>query len=243
MTSKLIDAAVVLALILGVAYVSDRPKPAPIPAPVVVPLPPIVIPKIPDFPRRPGSIGPVAPDGTEPQVDFPEWEWMQNVGSEIDGYGMCVFTSFEMMCRWAGLEEFRGFRDWCAKHYPGGGYPSKLAKLVKAYCVEKGVREFDPDKHLIQYEGTSVELLEDALRNGNLPCVTLYYSPRYGKRTIYHMVNCAHLDSKSGAILDNNFKPLEWASRVETIRKMKQRGEIWIVAIAIPGPPPLPRNM
>ena len=73
------------------------------------------------------AAGPAAPDGTEPQIDYPDDDWLKNVGSRLDGAGMCVFTSFEHSCRWAGLDEFRGFRDWCAQRYPGGGYPEKLA--------------------------------------------------------------------------------------------------------------------
>ncbi len=267
MIRYLTDALFALTLIAGIAWYWNRET-----APQVQPLPPVqpgpapILPK-PILPRPippappcpplgpwpsgsapvgadPGSIGPVAPDGTEPQVDYPEWEWMRNIGSRRDGAGMCVFTSWEMSCRNAGLEAFRGFRNWCAERYPGGGYPSKLAKLVKAYCQAKDIPTsvFDPDKDIIQYEGGSLALAEASLKNGGLPSVTLYHSPRYGRGTIYHMVNLAHLDAKIGAILDNNFKPLEWASRDQTIGKMKMRGTIWIAVLAKPGPPPLPKN-
>lgn len=190
---------------------------------------------------------PNAPDGTEPEIDYPDDQWMKNIGSRKDGAGMCVFTSFEHTCRWAGLEEFRGFRDWCAAKYPGGGYPEKLAKLVKAYCQVKAVPRdvFDPDRDMVQIDAASdksLSLLEAALRQNLLPCVTLYQSPRYGRGTIYHMVNCAHFDGERGAILDNNFRPLEWASRAETIRNMSLNGRLWAVVILKPGPPMLPRN-
>ncbi len=190
------------------------------------------------------AASPVAPDGTEPQIDYPDDHWMKNIGSRKDGAGMCVFTSFEHTCRWAGLEEFRGFRDWCAANYPGGGYPEKLYKLVKAYCQAKNIPAavFDPDKQMIQYEGGKPDLLEAALANNLLPCVTLYHSPRYGGGTIYHMVNCAHLDAKNGAILDNNFQPLEWADRETTLRRCKLNGQLWAVVVLFPGPPPLPHN-
>lgn len=190
----------------------------------------------------------MSPPAEGPQVDFPTWEWMRNVGHEKDQAGMCVFTSFEHAARWAGFEEFRGFRDWCAKtrNNPdgGGGYPEKLYALVKKYCQAKGISPavFDPDRHLIQYEGPSPEILEAALRNGWLPCVTLYSSPRYGRGTIYHMVNCAHLDGSVGAILDNNFQPLEWASRQETLQRVKLKGSLWCAVLVRPGPPSLPRN-
>lgn len=181
---------------------------------------------------------PAAPDGTEPMIDYPDDQWLRNVGSRIDGAGMCVFTSFEHACRWAGLEEFRGFRDWCARKFPGGGYPEKLDRLVRAYCKEHRL----PVPDVIQYEGSSTELLEAALRNGYLPCVTLYGSPRYGRGTIYHMVNCAHLDRQRGAILDNNFQPLEWTDRATTIRRMKLNGKLWAVIVLAYGPPPFPHH-
>lgn len=186
---------------------------------------------------------PLGPGGLEPQIDYPDPQWMKNIGSKRDGAGMCVFTSFEHAARWAGLEEFRGFRDWCAERYPGGGYPEKLAKLIQAYCSAKEIpsERFSLDRDVIQYEGPSPELLETALRQGLLPCCTLYYSPRYGRGRIYHMVNCAHFDGQNAAILDNNFQPLEWASREETLRRVKLDGKLWIVVLLKPGPPPLPR--
>jgi hypothetical protein len=183
------------------------------------------------------AAGPPAPDGTEPHVDYPDEQWMRNIGSKIDGAGMCVFTSFEHSCRWAGLEEFRGFRDWCARNYRGGGYPEKLQKLVNDYCKAKSI----PQPLVVQYEGSSPEVLESALRNGYLPCVTLYGSPRYRGR-IYHMVNCAHLDGKQGAVLDNNFQPLEWADRETTLRRMKLNGRLWVAVVLHYGPPPFPYN-
>lgn len=180
---------------------------------------------------------PAAPDGTEPAVDYPDDQWMKNIGSRIDGAGMCVFTSFEHSCRWAGLEEFRGFRDWCAAKYRGGGWPEKLDQLVEAYCQAKGVKK----PLVVQYEGSSSEVLEAGLRNGHLPCVTLYGSPRYRGR-IYHMVNCAHLDTDRGAILDNNYQPLEWADRGTTLGRVKLDGKLWCVVVLASGPPPFPYN-
>lgn len=181
---------------------------------------------------------PLGPDGAEPQIDFPDGEWMKNIGSRLDGAGMCVFTSFEHSARWAGLEEFRGFRDWCAQRYPGGGFPEKLQKLIDAYCKAKGITP----PTVIQYEGESTAVIEAALKQGLLPCNTLYSSPRYGRGTIYHMTNIAHLDEKSGAILDNNFKPLEWADRQTTVGRMKLRGKLWCVVLVAAGPPPFPQN-
>lgn len=184
------------------------------------------------------AAGPAAPDGTEPRIDYPDDQWLKNVGSRLDGAGMCVFTSFEHSCRWAGLDEFRGFRDWCATHYRGGGYPEKLQRLLDAYCKAKNLTP----PPVIQYEGGATDILDAALRHGYLPCTTLYHSPRYGRGTIYHMVNCAHLDAQRGAVLDNNERPLEWADRATTLRRMKLQGKLWAVVVLAYGPPPFPYN-
>jgi hypothetical protein len=219
------------------------------PAPIIVPVP--VQPSKPDdtarrrHPLRPHrAVEAPAPDGTEPMVDYPKELWFRNIGSRIDGAGMCVFTSFEFTCLWSGLDEFHGFRDWCAQRYPGGGYPEKLAKLVKAYCTAKQIprERFDPDRDLIQYEGADPTWIESCLKNGWLPGVTLYRSPRYGGGTIYHMTCCAFLGPKWGCTLDNNFWPLEWAPRDEWLRRIKLQGRYWAFAVISPGPPPSPTN-
>ena len=191
-----------------------------------------------------------APDGSEPQIDFPEEEWMKNIGSKLDGAGMCVFTSFEHSARWAGWEEFRGFRDWCAANYKGGGTPSKLAQLVKAYVDKKGIKDFDVNRNLIQYEGKDFDFLRQALQNNWLPCVTLYHSPRYGNQVIFHMVNCAHYGNGWCAILDNNFKPYEWFPEGEIGKRIawhnppaKQnslKDRYWAAVIMKDSPPPAP---
>lgn len=231
------------------------PHPAPVPEPLPPPSPEPVKPaRKPRLPWREAAEGeqligaqPNAPDGTEPEVDYPDAEWMKNIGSKLNGAGMCVFTSFEHSARWAGVEEFRGFRDWCAARYPGGGYPEKLHKLIVAYCAAKSIpREvFDPERDVVQIEAPpdkAVALIEAALRQNVLPCVTLYYSPNRYRGRIYHMINLAHLDATRGAELDNNYRPLEWSARAETIRRMTLNGRIWAVCILRPGPPPLPRN-
>ena len=180
------------------------------------------------------------PNGVTPTVDYPEELWFKNIGSEKDGAGMCVFTAFEFSALWAGLEEFRGFRNWCAKHYPGGGTPDKLQKLVDAYCKEKQIKA--PD--IKQYEGTDVAWLKQCLRNGWLPGCTLFHSSRYKGRggqplnIIYHMTNCA----SEWAILDNNFPDYEWYAGQQAFEAaVKDHGKYWGFCIVAPGAPPIPR--
>lgn len=231
----LLEIAVVLSGLAALLNWAKPPAPA---ATVVVSPTPREEQKAKRFPRLREA---PAPDGTEPMVDYPDSLWFKNVGSKLDGSGMCVFTSFEFCCLWAGLDEFKGFRDWCAEHYPGGGYPDKLAKLVKAYCKAKNL-SFDVDARLKQYEGSDPAFIERALKNGWLVGVTLYHSPRYGGGTIYHMTCCPHLDPQRGATLDNNFKPYEWAARDEWLSRIKLNGKYWAFAVVCPGPPPCPTN-
>ncbi|HEV3143069.1 MAG TPA: hypothetical protein VGZ47_04205, partial [Gemmataceae bacterium] len=55
-------------------------------------------------------------------VDLPASQHIKNIGSKIDHAGMCVFTSVETAANWSGLAGWRGFRDWCAERYLGGGH-------------------------------------------------------------------------------------------------------------------------
>src|SRR5262249_6727012 len=75
--------------------------------------------------------GPLAPDGTtEVQCDLPASERIRNIGSRVDGAGMCVMSSITMAACWGALEEMRGLRDWCAQQ-PGGGYPAKVDRQLR----------------------------------------------------------------------------------------------------------------
>lgn len=187
----------------------------------------------------PALASPPAPDGTLPQVDYPAEQWFRNIGSRIDGSGMCVFTSFEFACRWHGIDEFRGFRDWAARKFPGGGHPEKLAKLVRAYCQEKGI----PEPDWWQYEGSSMEFARKELARGGLICSTLYRSPRYSG-TIYHMVCLNHLGPKGwGCVMDNNGSPdnhHDWGKIEDVERWCKMNNRVWLVGLRAPGPPPPP---
>lgn len=192
-------------------------------------------------PVRPGRL---APDGTEPQVDFPAEQWIRNIGSRLDGAGMCVFSSWEMMCRFAGLECFRGFRDWCAQNYRGGGYPTKLDALIRAWCQAKNLAkaDFDPDQDFWQYEGPSADAAIEALKSGRMVQSTLYRSPRY-RWKVYHMVNLAHFDQHRFAVLDNNGNDhYDWGRAEQALSWLTEGRRIWLVGLRRPGPPPSPTN-
>jgi len=211
---------------------------------------PVPEPKVPDKPKRPWrstkedsveSItlgGKIAPDNqTQIQIDFPLGEHIENIGSHVDGAGMCVMSSIEMASRWQNLEKLRGLRDWCAKQ-PGGGYPSKVDKQLQEYFKKLG-----ETKEYVQYEGSDISILRVALATGRFPAVT--YAGRDKVRysgTIAHMVCLAHLDEQYAAIYDNNGKPGEiiWMSPEEFKSRWLYDGSGWAFIWLAPPPPPVP---
>jgi len=240
-------------MMLGSQYAGNLFKlPALVPCPDgKCPLPsPDPKPDKPDKPKRPwrdtqeGSVesislgGKIAPDNkTEVQIDFPLVEHIENIGSHVDGAGMCVMSSIEMAARWQNLEQLRGLRDWCAKQ-PGGGYPSKVDKQLKEYFGKIGT-----SKEYIQYEGSDLSILKLALSTGRFPAVT--YGGRDKVRyssTIAHMVALCHLDANWAGIWDNNGKPGEiiWMSPDEFKSRWLYEGSGWAFIWLAPPPPPVP---
>ena len=237
-----------LCLAASVMYMGGRMADGQKAAPVAPKVEPAPEPKpCPDGPWGPrgASVDAVAPDGTEPDVDYPSESWMANIGSRKDGAGMCVFTAFEMMCRHAGLESFRGFRDWCAENYRGGGHPEKLAALVTAYCKAKNL----PPLKFFQYEGADLSVVQRVLATGRFSGVTLYHSKMYGGR-IYHAVNCAHgTGPRYYAVCDNNkmrghpSPPYEWFDGKEAFQHaISVNGRYWAYWLDRPGLPCPPKN-
>lgn len=225
--------------------------PIPLLRPKIVP--PIPLPIKPDEPKpkRPwgtdleGSVesitlgGSVAPDGSTPlQIDFPLTQHISNIGSHVDGAGMCVMSSIEMAGRWQNLEQVRGLRNWCANK-PGGGYPSKVDKQLKEYSQ---VQKINTPEY-VQYEGKELDLLKLALKTGRFPAVT--YSGRDKVRyssTIAHMVCLAHLDDKWAAIWDNNGTAGEliWMTPEEFKSRWTNDSNGWAFVWLAPPPPPVP---
>lgn len=178
-------------------------------------------------------------DGEYLTNDLPLNEHIKNIGSHVDGAGMCVSSSMTMAAVWQGMDEFRGFRDWCA-NYPGGGYPDKMDKQIAQYCKEKGIR---PPQY-IQYEGRNPEeILKACDATGRIACITYGKSPRYGG-TIAHMTCCVKFSGKYAVCLDNNFpKTYEWMSLQEMVSRINHpNGTGWVFVWLTPSPPPVPKN-
>lgn len=207
----------------------------------------------------PSAVGGKAYQGEEITADLPVSEMIWNIGSRIDGAGMCVTTSLEQAAVFAGLDTFRGFRNWCAK-YPGGAYPSKVDQQIAQYCREKGIEV----PGYLQYTGGDRDelrrLLELIDRTGRIACIAYGYSPRYGG-PINHMVFSPKPGSgKFAAIVDNNAiggvtadeaRRYEWMTREELIDRMTtEAGQFgravkcnpWVFVWLAPPPPPVPTN-
>lgn len=176
------------------------------------------------------------------QINVPCWQNHGNFFANGILVHNCVFTSINHSAYWQNVEVLQKFRDWMTKH-PGGGYPSKVDKMIKQVCQESGV----PVPDYIQIEGGDLEPLKLACRTGRMPGITYCFSPsgRYGGQRIAHMVSLVHLDDKWAAILDNNYPgedKLEWLTIDEFKRTYMGNGGGWGVILLNPGPPPIPCN-
>lgn len=199
-------------------------------------------------PRTGDAIGGPDNQGTYASVDFPSDLWMANIGSKLDGAGMCVDTSVEMSGLWAGVPGIKGFRDYWAAKERGGNYPAGLVRQIRSYYQTKGL----PEPEYVQYEGPDPRpLLRLCSQTGRIACITYGYSPRYGRGTIYHMTCCPHFGGGFGVCMDNNaiggVRPpdrlYEWVSEDELVRRIKHAdGSAWVFVWLQPGAPPPPWN-
>jgi hypothetical protein len=190
--------------------------------------------------------GPIAPDGSEIQVDLPGELHRKNSGGmgpggPGTGSGLCVFTSIEHAAIWQNVTQLNGFQKWMTSK-PGGGYPEKVDKMIAEFCAERKL----PVPKYLQVQGNDLEILKLALNTGRMPGITYSYSPsgRYGGQRIAHMVNLVHGDGKNWCVLDNNFPgadKYEWMNTQEFVRAYTA-GEGWSVILLSPPPPPSPRN-
>lgn len=193
----------------------------------------------------------LAHDNESITCDLPGSQHIKNIGSKVPSYdkrgrpyyaGMCVFSSVEMAALYAGLEQMRGFRDWAATKFQGGGWPDKVDVVLAAYFKEKNIAPIP----YIQYEGKDpAEILSLCEKTGRMASMTYGYSPRYGE-PIQHMVNGVMYRNSYGVVLDNNYPGedrYEWvASNELTRRTIYPNTTAWIFVWLHPGPPPSPRN-
>lgn len=174
--------------------------------------------RAPHAPRQP-----VAED--EPMVDLKAVpERPRNVGGK-DGAGLCVFTSIMYAARYQGEPRLSNFQTQMRQE-PGGGYPSKVDKMIAKY---------GPGTAYAQYEGKStLGVIELALKTGRPASIT------WGGN---HMLSCVYLDAAKACILDNNAPDkYSWYSRDQFVRQHQAGGGGWVVVLLADPPPPPPRS-
>jgi hypothetical protein len=183
---------------------------------------------------------PVSEDGTRAVVDLPASQHMRNTGGSDgprgpgSGSGLCVFTSIEHAARWQNIAAITGLQKWMT-YRPGGGYPSKVDAMLKAFCDSKGIAV----PVYIQHEGGEVDFLELALKTDRIVCVTYDGRDGFYGGSVGHMVNLAYLDSTRAAIIDNN-RPGKWVwmTRAEFLSRWINNGGGWAIVFLANPPPP-----
>lgn len=191
------------------------------------------------------TANPVHTSGVRATIDLPGDQHMKNIGSHVDGYGMCVSTSNEVAARWQNIPELYGIRDYLAKK-PGGSWPELYAADIKEYCSKRGVTV---PLH-IQHTGGDIEFLRLGVKTRRMLSITYAGLDNfYGNNTVSHMVNLAHLDGKLGAVIDNNEATRwRWMSDQELVNRWLGRrdngaktrvGGGWLVVYLGPPPPPI----
>ena len=175
---------------------------------------------------------------------------MANIPSHVDGAGMCVSTSIEILCHYLGLTDYYGFRDFCAQE-KGGGWPEKMDRQIAAFEKARGITKRVP---YLQYTGSNPGPVLERLDKAGLPFAHSYgYSPRYvnarnPRGVIQHMVANVKFSGKYSVVLDNNpmndlhpetSQMFEWMTKEEMLKRAGGR-EVWVFAWLAPPPPPVP---
>lgn len=182
---------------------------------------------------------PVSPKGVPVMWPCEENDMVRNVGSKVDHAGITVASCIDVMGRVANCKDLRGFAEW-AKYYPGGHYPSKIDKQIKAWSEG---HQFPVDKKLIVQSTTdNPEFVKLQIKHG--PVGVSYNGlgdKRYGgARIIYSFVVLLHYDEAKdeACFADPNFvKPDQiytWITAAEMRKRMLSNKEIWAIALAKP---------
>ena len=181
---------------------------------------------------------PVSPDGTRAVVDLPTAQHLRNTGGmgrggPGTGAGLCVFTSIEDAARWQNVGGLAGLQRYMTTR-EGGGYPQKVDAVLKAFCASKNV----PVPDYIQHTGGDDTFLDLAVKTGRGAAVTYDGRDDFYSGRIAHMVNLAHLDRETAAVIDNNRPGVwVWMSRADFLSRWRGNGGGWAVVLLAPPPP------
>lgn len=185
--------------------------------------------------------GRTAPDGTEIRLDKPD-ELHQRNSSGRDGAGLCVYASARHSGLWHDEPVFQGMFEWM-KHQDGGSYPSKFARSVKDYAKQHNL----PEPPYLSIEGLDLDALEQAVRSGYMPGVTVMRGAH-----MVTLVGAREGPGKWWVIEDNNSAPgvFKWMTEQEFVGthtwtdngRQVAAVSAWSVIPLTPGPPPPPRG-
>jgi hypothetical protein len=139
------------------------------------------------------------------------------------GAGLCVISAIlsnGMYQRVPGLEGGKDSLLWrTAKSRPGGYYPGKLEALLK---------EVLPGEEWFSWEGQGTDLIAEYSAQGYPVAATTNTGALYGYKSIHHMIQAAHLDSRWACIVDNNDPgKYHWMPRAEFDRRFVDGEQGW----------------
>lgn len=133
------------------------------------------------------------------QAKHEKYPGIKNRGGS-DGLGLCVFTSIEWAARMQGVHKLYGLQDFMTRR-PGGGWPSKVDQIFKAYKADVKYLHF-VDTSPREY----IDLMRECLEVGIYPSITWGGDmTHYRGMRIDHMVSLVDLNDEEVGILDNNF--------------------------------------
>jgi hypothetical protein len=176
-----------------------------------------------------------APYVDEPTVDLLTNNSVpKNIGSYVDGAGMCVASSIQGLLNNQEIYGYEEFREWAAKRPEGGGAgPSKVDMYFSEYPKAKNTK---PVQYVsVEGEGT-LELIKTALKSGRGVAATDGGDKSYYKRYVYHMTNIVKFDETNNTvwIVDNNRLIVEKVPYQEWVNRHSFGGRWAIVLLEKP---------
>ncbi len=182
----------------------------------------------------------IVEDCIRPRHQLRESDIIRNSASEVDGAGLAVQTTVEVMARMQEGPELKGFVSWC-KARPGGCYPSKL---------DKQLNDFGSDRHLFKVpshvdvrgkEGEPDAFKMLAVWIKDRPVMVTYFGgtdTRY-KTKINHVVIVLDYDEKTdkACFLDTNFveqgKRYQWTTATDLRKRITDDGKNkpWVLIV------------
>lgn len=171
-------------------------------------------------------------DGASIDCDVPMAMRIKNTGG-TDGAGLCVWASAQMAAFFQNCKELLDLFEYM-KTQTGGGWPERVDRIMK---------ERAPGVKYKQYEGDSLDFIQEGINSGRPVCVTYGYGELYNMQTIAHMVLCVGMNEKETAILDNNDPDHIWLMETSEFKKrfIHPNSSGWAWYTLNPPPPPVPK--